>query len=102
MVGLDAPAPRHASARSALLSRHHGGPRMSFGPLVSAEWLREHLRDPDVRVIDFRWYLAADRKGREEYQRGQIPGAGFVGLEAVTGTQSKNNRGRHPMPANWQ
>jgi thiosulfate/3-mercaptopyruvate sulfurtransferase len=74
---------------------------MTFGPLVSAEWLEEHLRDPDVRVIDFRWYLL-DRKGRDGYLRGHIPGAVFVDLDAVTGAQSKNNRGRHPLPANWQ
>jgi thiosulfate/3-mercaptopyruvate sulfurtransferase len=74
---------------------------MTFGPLVSAEWLQEHLRDPDVVVIDFRWYLA-DRSGRDEYLRGHIPGAVFVELAALTGAPSKTNRGRHPLPANWQ
>jgi thiosulfate/3-mercaptopyruvate sulfurtransferase len=74
---------------------------MTFGPLVSVEWLREHLRDPDVRVIDFRWYLD-NRNGRDEYLRGHIPGAVFVELEAVTGAPSKHNHGRHPLPANWQ
>ncbi|MEO8744822.1 MAG: sulfurtransferase [Candidatus Dormiibacterota bacterium] len=67
---------------------------MSFGPLVSAEWLREHLHDPDLRVIDFRWYLAGKR-GREEYERGHIPGAVFVDLESVTGADGP---GRHPLP----
>src|SRR6202165_4585960 len=74
---------------------------MSFGPLVSAEWLQEHFRDPDVTVIDFRWYLL-DRNGLDEYLRGHIPGAVFVDLAAVTGAASKSNRGRHPLPANWQ
>ncbi len=68
-----------------------------IGPLVSAEWLREHLGDRDVRVIDFRWYLL-DRNGREEYVRGHIPGAVFVDLDAVTG----QGAGRHPLPAAWQ
>jgi len=71
---------------------------MSFGPLVNADWLREHLHDPDVRVIDFRWYLL-DRRGGDEYARGHIPGAVFVDLEAVTGKQDSNARGRHPLPA---
>ena len=66
---------------------------MSFGPLVDADWLRDHLDDPDLRVIDFRWYLLG-RTGREEYQRGHIPGAVFVDLEAVTG----KGAGRHPLP----
>ena len=70
---------------------------MTFGPLVDAEWLRQHRSDPDVRVIDFRWYLLR-RDGREEYLRGHIPGAIFVDLEAVTGPVSDENRGRHPLP----
>jgi thiosulfate/3-mercaptopyruvate sulfurtransferase len=74
---------------------------MSFGPLVSAKWLREHLHDPDVRVIDFRWYLL-DRKGVDEYALGHIPGAVFVDLEAVTGEKDSNDRGRHPLPTRGQ
>lgn len=79
---------------------------MSFGPLVSVEWLTEHIGDPEVRVIDFRWYLAGRaqgalpvRNGRDEYARGHIPGAVFVDLEAVTGQQDSNARGRHPLPS---
>ena len=30
---------------------------MSFGPIVSPEWLHEHVHDPDLRVVDFRWSL---------------------------------------------
>ena len=67
---------------------------MGFGPLVEAAWLREHLTDPDLRVIDFRWYLQG-RDGRAEYARGHIPGAVFVHLDDVTGTQGG---GRHPLP----
>jgi thiosulfate/3-mercaptopyruvate sulfurtransferase len=67
---------------------------MAFGPLVDADWLHAHLRDPDVRVIDFRWYLLG-RDGRDEFQRGHIPGAQFVDLESVTG---KEGGGRHPLP----
>lgn len=71
---------------------------MSFGPLVDAGWLREHLGDTDLRVIDFRWYLMK-RNGREEYDRGHIPGAVFVDLEAVTG---REGGGRHPLPSREQ
>ena len=68
---------------------------MSFGPLVGADWLRDHIGDPDVRVVDFRWYLQG-RRGRDEYARGHIPGAVFVDLEDVTG---KEGAGRHPLPS---
>lgn len=64
-----------------------------FGPLVEAAWLREHIAEADVRVIDFRWYLLK-RNGREEYLKGHIPGAVFVDLDAVTGA----GPGRHPLP----
>ena len=67
---------------------------MTFGPIVSAEWLREHLDDPNLRIVDFRWYLLGGR-GREAYEQGHIPGAVFVDLEAVTG---KEGGGRHPLP----
>jgi thiosulfate/3-mercaptopyruvate sulfurtransferase len=67
---------------------------MAFGPLVDADWLRAHLHDPDLRIIDFRWYLRG-RSSREEYLHGHIPGAVFVDLEAVTG---KEGGGRHPLP----
>lgn len=67
---------------------------MAFGPLVSGEWLHEHLGDRDVRVIDFRWYLL-HRSGSEEYARGHIPGAVFVDLDEVTGG---SGGGRHPLP----
>lgn len=67
---------------------------MTFGPLVDAAWLHEHIADADVRVIDFRWYLQG-RDGRAEYAKGHVPGAVFVDLEAVTG---KKGGGRHPLP----
>jgi len=66
-----------------------------FGPLVDSGWLREHINDDELRVIDFRWYLLG-RKGADEYARGHIPGAVFVELDDVTG---KDGGGRHPMPA---
>jgi thiosulfate/3-mercaptopyruvate sulfurtransferase len=66
----------------------------SFGPIVSPEWLRDHIDDPDLRVIDFRWYLLGG-KGLDAYERGHIPGAVFVDLESVTG---KEGGGRHPLP----
>jgi len=71
---------------------------VTFGPLVDADWLTRHFGDPDVRVVDFRWYLV-ERDGREEYLRGHIPGAVFVDLESVTG---REGGGRHPLPTGPQ
>ena len=37
--------------------------------LVSTQWLAQHLRDPDLRILDASWYLpAAGREARAEYQ----------------------------------
>ncbi|TMD35501.1 MAG: sulfurtransferase [Chloroflexi bacterium] len=66
---------------------------MTFGPLVAAGWLHDHIDDRDIRVIDFRWYLQ-HRNGHDEYLRSHIPGAVFVDLDAVTGAGA----GRHPLP----
>lgn len=68
----------------------------SLGPLVTASWLGEHLNDPHLRVIDFRWYLDG-RSARTAYGEGHIPGAVFVDLDGeVTGHHS--HAGRHPLP----
>jgi thiosulfate/3-mercaptopyruvate sulfurtransferase len=69
----------------------------TFGPLVSPEWLREHIGEPNLRVIDFRWYLTG-RQGRDAYLAGHIPGAVFIDLDAVTG----KGPGRHPLPTREQ
>jgi thiosulfate/3-mercaptopyruvate sulfurtransferase len=71
---------------------------VAFGPLVGADWLAEHIADPDVRIIDFRWYLQG-RGGATEYAKGHILGAVFVDLDAVTG---KHGGGRHPLPTAQQ
>lgn len=68
-----------------------------FGPLVSPEWLHEHASEPDLRIVDFRWYLLG-RQGRDAYLGGHIPGAVFVDLDAVTG----KGPGRHPLPTRQQ
>jgi len=56
----------------------------AFGPLVAPDWLRQHSDDPDLVVVDFRWYLDG-RSGREAYLSGHIPGAVFLDLDDVTG-----------------
>ncbi|MGB9368266.1 MAG: sulfurtransferase [Xanthobacteraceae bacterium] len=45
----------------------------TVAPLVSSAWLKQHLQDPDVLVLDVR--SAIDGGGAEAYQKGHIPGA---------------------------
>ena len=50
------------------------------GPLITTEWLADHLGDPDLTVVDCRWYLRPfdQRNGAEEYAKAHIPGAVHV------------------------
>ena len=62
---------------------------MADDPLVSTDWLQDHLDDPDLRVVDIRGYVttrplepgveeATYRGAEDEYLAGHIPGAVFV------------------------
>jgi len=54
-------------------------------PLVSTDWLAEHLGAPDIRVIDASWYLPqAGRDARAEYEAAHIPGAVFFDIEDLS------------------
>ncbi len=54
--------------------------------LVTAEWLHEHLDDPDLVVLDSTVVVEQDENGlrevngRASYESGHIPGAGFADL----------------------
>ncbi len=72
----------------------------SFGPLISARELDEIRYEPDVRIVDLRWYLDDHTKGRRAYEAGHIPGAAFVDVERdITGVAGA---GRHPLPTREQ
>jgi len=64
-------------------------PPEAVDPLVTTEWLQEHLGDPGVRVLDIRGYVATRpvapgvdeatyRGAPEEYAAGHVPGSVFV------------------------
>lgn len=67
--------------------------------LVDVDWVRGHGGDPDVRLIDVRWYLAPDRRGRDAYLAGHLPGARFVDLDTALAAPDDGRRGRHPLPS---
>ena len=55
-----------------------------MGPLVTTDWLAEHLRDPDLIVFDATMYLPNENKnGRAEYRSAHIPGARFFDINHV-------------------
>lgn len=59
-------------------------------PLVSTEWLANHLNAPDVRVVDASWYLPQSGRDAEgEYQMSHIPGAVFFDIDEICDTESE-------------
>ena len=68
-----------------------------FGPLVSAEWLAEHLGEDGLAVVDCRWSLDAG-PGRAAYEAGHIPSAVFADLDVDLSAPPSVDAGRHPLP----
>jgi len=58
-------------------------------PLVSTEWLAEHLSAPDVRIVDGSWHLpTAGRDAAAEYREAHIPGAVFFDIDEICDLES--------------
>lgn len=58
--------------------------------LVSTEWLAQHIKDPDLRILDASWHMpATGRDGRAEYDAGHIPGARFFDIDDISDNRSE-------------
>ena len=58
-------------------------------PLVSIDWLAQHLGEPGLVVVDASWYLPAmNRSGRAEYESGHVPGAVYWDLDELSDRSS--------------
>src|ERR1051325_8610880 len=65
--------------------------------LVSTEWLRSHLNDPSVIVLDASYYLANHKRDAEaEFLAGHIPGAQRFDIDAIS---DKSNPLPHMLPS---
>jgi thiosulfate/3-mercaptopyruvate sulfurtransferase len=57
--------------------------------LVSTGWLADHLKNPDLRILDASWYLPdMGRDGRAEYDAAHIPGARFFDIDEISDLRS--------------
>lgn len=57
--------------------------------LVSTQWLAQHLKDPDLRILDASWYMPASaRDARAEYEAAHIPGARFFDIDEISDQRS--------------
>jgi len=58
--------------------------------LVSTDWLAQHLKDPDLRLLDASWFMPdMGRDARAEYEAGHIPGARFFDIEDISDQRSE-------------
>jgi len=68
-------------------------------PLVSTDWLAEHLGAPDIRIADASWYLPqAGRDARAEYAAWHIPGAVFFDIDDLSDEKSELPHMLAPAP----
>jgi thiosulfate/3-mercaptopyruvate sulfurtransferase len=68
-----------------------------FGPLVQPGWLREHLGEAGLVVVDCRFVLGTPGAGGRAWLEGHIPGAAFLDVDRDLAS-APGQRGRHPLP----
>ncbi|WP_306047281.1 3-mercaptopyruvate sulfurtransferase [Nioella sp. MMSF_3534] len=57
--------------------------------LVSTQWLADHMKDPDLRILDASNYLPdMGRDAKAEYDAAHIPGARFFDIDDVSDSVS--------------
>jgi thiosulfate/3-mercaptopyruvate sulfurtransferase len=60
-------------------------PSPAHRSLVTTEWLAQHLRDPNVVIVDGSYFLPTQKRdARAEYRANHIPGAVFFDIEAIS------------------
>jgi thiosulfate/3-mercaptopyruvate sulfurtransferase len=64
--------------------------------LISPEDLATRIDDPDLRIVDVRWYLGQPGQGRLAYDHGHLPRATFLDLD--DDLSASTGPGRHPLP----
>lgn len=69
--------------------------------LVTTAWLAEHLNDPNLRIVDTRWYLLDVLKGERDYLAGHIPNAIYLSVDRDLSAPPLPDAktGRHPLPS---
>lgn len=68
-----------------------------FGPLVETAWLREHLGEPELVVVDCQFVLARPEGGEAAWLAGHIPGTAHLDVDRDLADEP-GERGRHPLP----
>ena len=68
-----------------------------FSTLISTQQLTA-IAPQSVVIFDCRFDLAKPNAGREQYDRGHIPGAYYLDLNLDLSSWPSRSEGRHPLP----
>lgn len=72
---------------------------MNYLTLVSTNELAAHLEDPDWAIVDCRFTLGENDRGRRDYLKAHIPGAVYAHLDDdLCSPVIPGETGRHPLP----
>ena len=55
-------------------------------PLVTAQWLKDNIHAPDLRLVDATWvppFLTDRKSGRAQYDEAHIPGAVYFDIDKI-------------------
>jgi thiosulfate/3-mercaptopyruvate sulfurtransferase len=66
--------------------------------VVSTQYLREHLDDPQVVIVDCRFALTEPELGHQQYLSGHVPDAHYLDLNKDLSAAVGCHGGRHPLP----
>ena len=55
----------------------------TFDPLVTTQWLADHIGEKDVKILDGSWRMPGEGFGIDAYRERHIPGAQFFDLDKV-------------------
>ncbi|WP_018753853.1 sulfurtransferase [Paenibacillus sanguinis] len=66
--------------------------------MVSKEWLLARMYEPDLVIVDCRFWLNDPHAGRERYNEAHIPRAVYLDLDEDLSAPLSQHGGRHPMP----
>ena len=66
--------------------------------VVSAQYLNEHLDDPQVVIVDCRFALMEPQLGHQQYQISHIQKSCYLDLNQDLSRPVERHGGRHPLP----
>ncbi len=66
--------------------------------IVSAQWLKDNLNNPDIKIIDCRFRLPDADWGYQQYIQSHIQNAYYLHLNNDLSGLIRSHGGRHPLP----